>query len=365
VELERQQVELERQQVDLDRRELSVGDETAAAPYAVAAQVDEVVTVTTAPGTGPNGSNAAPVKPEGLRRSLKDLPDEELDKRIDLLDRRLEQSRKHRIARYARAEKALAELTGKPLVKPVKKVDKVKPVVRPDHDEPRKAVPKRSGVKALQRALNKFSEKYLDGLVPLEVDGKKGTETDKRIRTVKYYLGYGGAERRSTAVPAAFLRRLRHPRSPRYSGPGMLMRAAARRRKQRARAKKLAVGPIEGTPKHIVDGIVLPIAQQCGINRSVAENDAANARHGPTNTGGTSDHQGPGHVAWAADISNGGSPTPEMDKLARRLADRFDIPWSGSGLVTATHGGYRYQLIYRTMQGGNHFNHVHFGVRDV
>jgi hypothetical protein len=145
----------------------------------------------------------------------------------------------------------------------------------------------------------------------------------------------------------------------------MLARAAARRRKQRIAAKKLTSGPIEGTPKHIIDRIALPIAQQCGINRTVAENDAANARHGPTNTGGTSDHQGPGHVAWAADISNGGSPTPEMDKLARALAQRFDIPWSGSGLVNATHGGYRYQLIYRTMQGGNHFNHVHFGVKDV
>jgi hypothetical protein len=70
-------------------------------------------------------------------------------------------------------------------------------------------------------------------------------------------------------------------------------------------------------------------------------------------------------VAWAADISNGSSPTPEMDKLARMLAKRFDIPWTGSGLVNAVHGGYRYQLIYRTMAGGNHYNHVHFGVRDV
>jgi hypothetical protein len=64
-------------------------------------------------------------------------------------------------------------------------------------------------------------------------------------------------------------------------------------------------------------------------------------------------------------MSNGSNPTPEMDKLARSLAKRFDIPWSGSGLVSAVHGGYRYQLIYRTTQGGNHFNHVHFGVRDV
>ena len=145
----------------------------------------------------------------------------------------------------------------------------------------------------------------------------------------------------------------------------MLARAAARRRKQRAHAKRLTSGPIEGTPEHIIDNIVLPIAPKCGIHRTPAENDAANARHGATNTGGRSDHQGPGNVAWAADMSNGSSPTPEMDKLARALAQRFDIPWNGSGLVNAVHGGYRYQLIYRTMTGGNHYNHVHFGVRDV
>jgi hypothetical protein len=145
----------------------------------------------------------------------------------------------------------------------------------------------------------------------------------------------------------------------------MLARAARRRRKQRNAAKRIAAGAIEGTPKHIIDTIVLPIAQRCEINRTPTQNDAANAVHGLTNTGNRSDHQGPPDVAWAADMSNGGSPTPEMDKLARSLAHRFDIPWSGAGLVSATHGGYRYQLIYRTMEGGNHYNHVHFGVKDV
>jgi len=235
-------------------------------------------------------------------------------------------------------------------------------------DEPEKHPDRsrgRAGTKALQRALNTFTEKYLDGLPPLEVDGKKGPETDKRIRTVKFHLGYGGAERRSASTPPAFLRRLEHPRSLRASGAGMLARAARRRSKQRKAAKKLTSGPIEGAPKHIIDAIVLPIAQECGINRTVAMNDAGNAAHGTTNTGNRSDHQGPPNVAWAADISNGSNPTPEMDKLARSLAQRFGIPWTGSGLVNATHGGYRYQLIYRTTQGGNHFNHVHFGVKDV
>jgi peptidoglycan hydrolase-like protein with peptidoglycan-binding domain len=400
VELERQELELARQELVLERQELELAAgataakkaaamqaaatqaaatqgaatqaaDTEAARYIATAEVDEMAAVASPGATGAFGSNGAGTTADKPRRVLKDLSDEELDRRIDLLDRRIDQSRKLRIARYARAEKELAELTGKPVltpvVKPGKKPDK-KPVKEPGKEpgkEHAEGPPRRPAVKALQRALNKFSETYLDGLAPLEVDGKKGTETDRRIRTIKYYLGYGGAERRSAAVPRAFLRRLKHPRSLRFSGARMLARAEARRRKQRNAAKRLTAGPIEGTPKHIIDTIVLPIAQKCGINRTPAMNDAANAQHGPTNTGNRSDHQGPGNVAWAADISNGGSPTPEMDKLARSLAQRFDIPWSGAGLVNATHGGYRYQLIYRTTQGGNHFNHVHFGVRDV
>lgn len=395
VELERQELEMERQQLVMERQELELaGQATAAgkaqamqaaptqgaatqtpdpeaARYIASAQRDELMAAASAPGTGASGMNGAGTTADAPKRALKDLSDAELDRRIDVLDRRIDQSRKLRIARYARTEKELAQLTGKhsvtPELTPGKKKDKKR---RPELEKEEKKEPsdkpkERVGIKALQRALNTFTEKYLDGLPPLEVDGKKGTETDKRIRTVKYHLGYGGAERRSASVPPAFLRRLTHPRSLRFSGAGMLARAARRRSKQRKVAKKLTSGPIEGAPKHIIDAIVLPIAQECGINRTVAMNDAGNAAHGTTNTGNRSDHQGPPNVAWAADMSNGSNPTPEMDKLARSLAQRFGIPWTGSGLVNATHGGYRYQLIYRTTQGGNHFNHVHFGVKDV
>ena len=73
----------------------------------------------------------------------------------------------------------------------------------------------------------------------------------------------------------------------------------------------------------------------------------------------------PHGLAWAADMSNGGSPTPQMDRLARALAQEFRIPWSGSGAVSSTTGRYRFQLIYRSNVGGNHFNHVHFGVKRI
>jgi hypothetical protein len=59
-------------------------------------------------------------------------------------------------------------------------------------------------------------------------------------------------------------------------------------------------------------------------------------------------------------MSNGFSPTPQMDELARRIARRFGIPWSGAGEVTAHGHGFRFQLLYRVP---DHFNHVHFGLR--
>jgi hypothetical protein len=71
------------------------------------------------------------------------------------------------------------------------------------------------------------------------VDGKKGTETKKRIKLVKYYLGYGKTKGRSTRVDAEFVRRLRRPGSPRYSNPAMLTRARTRRRKQAKNAKRI------------------------------------------------------------------------------------------------------------------------------
>jgi hypothetical protein len=125
-----------------------------------------------------------------------------------------------------------------------------------------------------------------------------------------------------------------------------------------------STGRVSGSPQDVIDRIVLPICNANGITLTPAEVEAANATHGPTVSGGRSDHQGPPDIAWAADMSNGVT-TPQEDALAAALAKRFGIPWSGSGLVSLTRGGYRFQLIYRTLEGGDHFNHVHFGVRVV
>ncbi|HEU4702724.1 MAG TPA: glycoside hydrolase domain-containing protein [Conexibacter sp.] len=371
VELEAREVELAEHTPDATHAAVEAAvaasaDQPAAAPRSAptdAAQAPDA----RAAGDGANG--ARPSSPAPARR-LAELDDAELDARIEQLDERLDRARRERIARWARAEKQLvrherASRASSPGRSPGAST-RPHHRRRPHAPAPARPVPPRGHerlaaeeVRRLQRSLNRFTERALRHVPPLEVDGKQGTETNRRIELAKFYLGYGGAERTAVLTPI-FLRRLEHPRSARYSGPRMLTRAARRRRRQRHDAARLGRGPIEGTPKHIVDAIVLPIAAACGIHVSPATIAVWNARHGPTSSGLRSDHQGPPDVAWAADLSNGSSPTPQMDELARRLAHRLDIPWNGAGVVNASHNGYRFQLIYRAP---DHYNHVHIGIK--
>jgi len=120
------------------------------------------------------------------------------------------------------------------------------------------------------------------------------------------------------------------------------------------------MGVYSGTAEDVVNEVI-DYAHGHGFpavtRQSVRE---ANAAHGPTVDGNRSDHQGPPATAWAADISNG-YETPEEAALAAAIAKAFGIPWSGAGLVTHEAHGYRLQLIHNTMEGGNHYDHVHFG----
>ena len=76
-----------------------------------------------------------------------------------------------------------------------------------------------------------------------------------------------------------------------------------------------------------------------------------------------SDHHVSQKMAFAADLSNGSSPTPQMDKTARQIAMALGHPGWRGGVLTTSQGAARAQLLWRTTVGGNHFNHVHFGVR--
>jgi len=124
-----------------------------------------------------------------------------------------------------------------------------------------------------------------------------------------------------------------------------------------------ALGELSGTPEQIINRVVAYAHDNGFSNVTPASVAAANAAHSVNTTSGSlSDHKGPPDRAWAADFSNGGSPTREMDALAAAIAGAFEIRWQGSGLVSAGNANYRIQLIYRTCGGGDHWNHVHMGI---
>jgi hypothetical protein len=140
-----------------------------------------------------------------------------------------------------------------------------------------------------------------------------------------------------------------------------------------------AGGDVTGTPKEIIDSVVIPIAQQLGFTDTPSSVTLANHGHGPTAGGAASDHQGPPEHAWAADFGigpdiRGGANqagATKGDKLAKALQRKFDMPdWKGSVISKeATFHGvrYRFQLIWRyeDAEAGNHFTHVHFGVKRI
>jgi hypothetical protein len=245
-----------------------------------------------APATPPatratNGGEPPPAPPSAPRRvKIADVSTEELEQRVERLDRAIGAVRAVLISRYARTEKELIQLL--PRTEPVRPSEPKRPgePERPrepeeprDRVRPRPSRPRQDGppppkprarprpgrpprrrttlspdeVRRLQKSLNRFTGKYLEGVGPIIVDGIKGHATARRIVTVKYHLGYTGQAQRSPTVKPEFVRRMRHPRSPRYSTPAMLTRAVARRAKQRKAAKASAaprsgVATFDGRP---------------------------------------------------------------------------------------------------------------------
>lgn len=126
-------------------------------------------------------------------------------------------------------------------------------------------------------------------------------------------------------------------------------------------------GNFDGTPKDIIDNVVIPYAQNLGFTVTPKSVEKANASHGPTQGGNRSDHEGPPEYAWAADISNSVTPSKEEDEFAKWLGKTFHIdpPWGGNSCHEHSDKHFRYQICYRmnTAQAGNHFTHVHIGIK--
>jgi len=94
-------------------------------------------------------------------------------------------------------------------------------------------------VTKLQRAMNRFTEKFLENFAPIIVDGDRGKSTNRRISECKIYLGYKGGAQRSHRVTELFRQRLKNPD---ILPAEMKELAEERRRKQHERARKTVAG---------------------------------------------------------------------------------------------------------------------------
>lgn len=83
-----------------------------------------------------------------------------------------------------------------------------------------------------------------------------------------------------------------------------------------------------------------------------------------TASGGVSDHWVGSKTSYAYDMAGS---VEQMDKAAKRILDALGIPWDGSSSIVQNKNvnGYRIQVLYRTEVGGNHYDHIHIGVRKI
>lgn len=140
---------------------------------------------------------------------------------------------------------------------------------------------------------------------------------------------------------------------PGYAGPGG-GGAAGMKTGQVGKGKlDTSGGGSWGGTKAVADSLVAGLGLSLSDKRSTMS----------TTTGGVSDHWTGCKECWAYDCSGS---VPDMDKAARTIMSRLGANYSGGTLEHTTEkGGYRIQILYRTLLGGNHFTHIHVGVRKV
>lgn len=98
-------------------------------------------------------------------------------------------------------------------------------------------------------------------------------------------------------------------------------------------------------------------AQNFGLKVSSEKRDRKN-----TASGGVSDHWSGSKNAYAYDLSGSSA---QMDRAAQHLLSLFRVQWNGKDAIVKNFrlGEFRVQILYRTNVGGNHFDHIHIGVR--
>lgn len=139
-------------------------------------------------------------------------------------------------------------------------------------------------VKHLQQNLNYFTNKFLKGIAPLIVDGNIGHATYRRIRMVRYWLGYK-RENLDSVPTLEFRRQLRVPKSFDWSDPGRVARGIARRHAQRRKWAKNLRAATKASGVTTYDG--RPVARWFVPYMEYARNvgDHTGRWHGTLNSG--------------------------------------------------------------------------------
>jgi len=118
----------------------------------------------------------------------------------------------------------------------------------------------------MQETLNVFRKKYLKGVKPIKVDGVRGHATNVAILQAKYYLGYSKwvksskhPDGRDASWKPLTVRRIRHPRSRKYSSVKMIATGIVRRRRQHLRYRQQII------QSHVTSGVTrydgVPVAK--------------------------------------------------------------------------------------------------------
>lgn len=128
--------------------------------------------------------------------------------------------------------------------------------------------------------------------------------------------------------------------------------------KRRSGGAPRAGGSFSGTTRPVIE--LAKIGHSFGLRTSSGKRDTVS-----TSSGNVSDHYRGNTSANARDLAGS---VPDMDRAAVAIARRLGLKGYKKGQpleATVTRNGIRYQVLYRTHTGGNHFDHIHVGARRV
>jgi len=118
-------------------------------------------------------------------------------------------------------------------------------------------------------------------------------------------------------------------------------------------------GPWGGAQKFAELAVRLARREGCSVTSAKRPTES-------TLSGGTSDHWEGARHSYAVDLGECDLSFPDgaADRVARAVAAAFGLP-GRTGVVSITRGRYRIQILWQTYEGGDHYDHVHVGIRNL